>query len=177
MAVPSPFTPEKLIIGVLTSRPELLERVEGELSRAFGSMDYRSEILPFEFTDYYVPEMGSPIVRRFLAVERLVDPERLAEVKLATIELESRYAEGGKRRVNLDPGLLSSSRLVLASAKDGSQRIPLRDGIYAEVTLTYIRGAFVALPWTYPDYRSTAYHRILSNLRDSYKEQLKQILR
>jgi hypothetical protein len=121
--------------------------------------------------------MGSPIVRRFFALGSLVNPDRLADVKLATIELESRYAENGRRRVNLDPGLLSSSRLVLASAKDGSQRIPLRDGIYAEVTLTYIRGAFVALPWTYPDFQSEAYHRILSNLRDTYKEQLKQLER
>jgi hypothetical protein len=177
MAVPHPFTPEKLIIGILTSRPALLEAIEQDLAGTFGSMDYRSEVLPFDFTDYYVREMGSPILRRFLAVERLQNPDRLAAIKLATIEMEGRYAEAGKRVVNLDPGFLSSSRLVLASAKDGSQRIPLRDGIYAEVTLTYIRGAFVALPWTYPDYQSRAYQRILSNLRDTYKEQLKQIQR
>ena len=82
-------------------------------------------------------------------------------------------AGGARRRsVNLDPGMLTLGRLMLASTKDNAQRIPLRDGIYAEITLLYRKGKFEALPWTYPDYRSAAYHDVLLNLRARYKRQL-----
>ncbi len=64
--------------------------------------------------------------------------------------IEDAFREGGDRTLNLDPGLLSLSRFALATTKDGSHRIPLRDGIYAEVTLVYERGGFHPLPWTVP---------------------------
>ncbi|MFN3467301.1 MAG: DUF4416 family protein, partial [Candidatus Brocadiales bacterium] len=46
------------------------------------------------------------------------------------------------RPVNIDPGYLTSSKLVLASTNDYSHRIYLKKGIYAEVTLRYVKGAF-----------------------------------
>ena len=49
-------------------------------------------------------------------------------------------------------------------------RVPLRDGIYAEVTLVYERGEFRPLPWTYPDYRDPAQLAVLKALRERYRE-------
>lgn len=42
-----------------------------------------------------------------------------------------------KRKVNLDPGYLEPSKLVLASTKNFSHRIYLNQGIYGEVTLLF----------------------------------------
>ncbi len=154
-----------------------VEPVEEALEDAFGALDYRSEEIPFTFTDYYNGEMGEGIRRIFFAVAGLFDPSELAAAKLTTGALEQRLARdpagaaARRRRVNLDPGALSLGRLILASTKDNAQRIPLRDGIYAEITLLYRRGAFEALPWTYPDFRSAAYHRVLREIRGRYKEQ------
>jgi hypothetical protein len=64
-------------------------------------------------------------------------------------------------------------RFVLATTKDFAHRIPLHDGIYAEVTLLYRNKDYVPLPWTYPDYRSRAYRDELLRARARYRKQLK----
>ncbi len=58
----------------------------------------------------------------------------------------------GKRQVNLDPGILSEERLILATGKNYTHRIYLRNGIYGDLTLIYGKGSYRTLPWTYPDY-------------------------
>jgi hypothetical protein len=174
METGSRFRPEKLVLAVLISRPELKETLLQDLSAAFGPADYLSDELDFTYTRYYDREMGTPIRRFFVSFRDLISPERLAEVKVATGTLEDRYRREGKRGINLDPGCLSASRFILASTKDSSHRIPLRHGIYAEITLMYEGGAFRPLEWTYPDYRSPDYLQILKRIRTLYREQLRQ---
>ena len=86
-----------------------------------------------------------------------------------------KWTLGGKRRVNIDPGYISQSKLVLATTKDHSHRIYLGQGIFAEVTLRYYKGTFRAWEWTYPDYASPPYIAIFNHIRKLYKEQLKGI--
>ncbi len=169
------FRPEKLICGVLTSRPELIERIIGQLSATYGSVDLRSPSEPFTFTNYYEREMGSPIYRFFLSFETLIAPDCLADVKIATNRIETVFAGSGMRPVNLDPGLLSLQRLILASTKDNGRRIPLREGIYAEITLIYVEGDYLPLDWTYPDFKSRSYRDIMKEIRGIYRAQLKHI--
>ena len=61
-----------------------------------------------------------------------------------------------------------------ASGKDGSHRIPLHDGIFAEITLMYEKKKFRAQPWTYIDYQSDFYQEVLIGIRERYKDQLIQ---
>ncbi|RKX75293.1 MAG: DUF4416 domain-containing protein [Spirochaetes bacterium] len=199
MGVIGKFTKEKLIVGVLISKEllspvgalknnkngprrradnfskeSLLLKVLEILERHFGPIDYQSRTIEFNFTDYYTEEMGSDIKRMFLSFGKLVTPESLADIKIKTNDIEGLFAERGKRRVNLDPGLLNTVRLILASTKNAPHRIPLRGGIYAEITLLYQNGEFIPLKWTYPDYRSESYREILEEVREIYKGQLKQ---
>jgi len=167
-----PFTPEKLVIGILCSHPECVGEIENPLTEQFGPIDYRSDAIPFTFTDYYEQEMGADLIRLFISFEQLVAPDQLSAIKLGTNRLEKEFLEAGKRKVNLDPGLLSLGKLILASTKDNAQRIPLADGIFGEITLIYRRKGYSALPWTYRDYQSEAYHRILLQVRSRYKQQL-----
>jgi len=95
----------------------------------------------------------------------LVRPESLPDVKHFTNHLEIELSRVGKRRVNLDPGLLSAERLVLATGKNYTHRIYLRDGIYADLTLLYEKGAYRTLPWTYPDYQDPSLLHFLGALR------------
>jgi len=161
--------------GVLSSRAEHLVSLLDELSSRFGAIDYQGGPLPFDFTGYYNDEMGVPISRYFVAFKELVIPDTLADIKVLTNEIENRYADGGKRRINLDPGLISLKRLILASTKDNGRRVPLSKGIYAEITLVFIDGAFQPVPWTYPDYRSDAYIEMMGEIREMYKSQLKRL--
>jgi len=172
-----PFTPEKLVIGVLCSGPDYIQKVEKRLTEHLGPIDYLSEGIPFTFTSYYNREMGDHITRYFISFKQLTPPEQLSAHKLLTNQLEEEFINDddpeGNRKVNLDPGLLSLGKLILASTKDNAQRIPLSDGIFAEITLIYRRKGYTSLPWTYRDYQSEAYQHILLTIRSLYKAQLK----
>jgi hypothetical protein len=166
--------PVKLIASVFTGDEALLAEARDVLANHFGRIDYQSELLPFEHTDYYAREFGEGLVRQILAFAELIHPQRLAEIKCITNDLEMAWAAGLTRRVNLDPGYISLSKLVLATTKDYSHRIYLGQGIYGEVTLHYRRGSFRPWEWTYPDYASPRYLEILSQIRDIYVAQLRE---
>ena len=165
----------KLIASVFTAGGELLDEARIRLSQEFGPIDYESEILPFDHTTYYVAEFGENLKRRFVAFEKLVHPGRLVEIKLLTNALEMEWAVEGKRRINIDPGYVSHSKLVLATTKNHAHRIYLGQGIYAEVTLHFRDGAFRAWPWTYPDYASPPLIAIFNHIRGLYVKQLRKI--
>lgn len=164
--------PVKVFVGVLTAEPSALPQLRGSLEKLLGPVDCESQLLEFDFTNYYEPEMGSGLKRQFWGFRRLAQPESLVDMKLATNRLEQASAANGKRKVNVDPGYLTAARLVLASTKDFGHRLYLGKGIYGEVTLMYQKRGFRPLPWTYPDYRSEAYHRFFRELRQVYVAQL-----
>ncbi len=168
------FKPEKLVAGILSTVPGKIEELISILSDKFGEIDYQSSRYDFNFTDYYIPEMGPDIKRFFLAFRELVSPDRLSEIKKETNQIEKKFCIGSKRKINIDPGLLSLNRFILATTKDNGHRIPLNSGIYGEVTLIYMKKGYSVLPWTYADYKSPEYHHVLEEIRKIYKQQLKQ---
>ena len=166
--------PVKLIVGLLAAREAWLEAGKAMLVERFGPTDVESEVMAFDFTDYYRPEMGADLKRQFLAFERLISPDDLAGIKLATNAMEALLAArlgAVARPVNLDPGYVTLAKLVLASAKDFSHRIYLADGIYAEVTLRVVRGRWESAPWTFPDYAGGRYDAFLTAARERLKAQ------
>lgn len=165
--------PVKLIASLLTGDPDLLAGVEEALSRAFGPIDFESELLPFDHTGYYAPEFGPGLQRQIVTFAGLVDPGDLPSIKRKTNELERAIAPDGRRQVNVDPGYVSLGKMVLASTKNHAHRLYLGEGIYGEGTLTYQRGRFRAWPWTYPDYASDRYCALFDEIRGRYKAQLR----
>jgi hypothetical protein len=161
--------PVKLITGILAKDESWLSKALEKLVGVFGKMDVESPVIPFEFTDYYAPEMGKNLLRQWVGFENLVVPDGLAGIKLMTNLMEQQWLEQGKRPVNLDPGYLNDSRVVLATTKDFSHRIYLGSGIFAEATLIYKGDAFQALPWTYPDYQSETAMTFLNRARALYQ--------
>lgn len=145
-----PPQPVKLMVPMLASEVALFSQAEVALSEAFGAVDWRSELLPFEATPYYARELGLPQWRCFVTFAELVDPGSLAEIKLCTNAIEQVLAVQGQRRINLDPGYVSLAKLVLATTKNQWHRIYVGQGIYAEVTLSYQRGAWRPQPWALP---------------------------
>lgn len=166
--------PVKLIVSLFAGDTDLLLAARAALVERFGNIDFESELLPFDHTDYYEPEFGPDLRRQVVAFAQLVPPEQLASIKRLTNELEQIWVVEGRRRVNLDPGYVSLSKLVLATTKDYSHRVYLGQGIYAEVTLHYRHGAFHGWEWTYPDYASARYRDIFSHIREIYLAQLRR---
>jgi hypothetical protein len=165
--------PVKLVVSLLVSEPVLLDRAKESLSREYGAIDFESELLPFDHTDYYAAEFGPGLQRKILTFATLVSPGDLPAIKLQTNALEWSFAEGGKRRVNIDPGYVSLGKLVLASTKNHAHRLYLGEGIYGEGTLTFQGRHFRPWPWTYPDYASEDYCAMFDEIRESYKAQLR----
>src|SRR5947208_509417 len=108
--------PVKYFLGLLTSRPEAAAEIEHRISIEFGDVDLRSDSFPFDSTDYYEKEMGKPITRRFFSLSELRPAHLLAEIKLKTNEMEALFAQADSpvhRPVNLDPGYIEQSKIVL----------------------------------------------------------------
>lgn len=164
--------PVKLIAGVMFGRSADAGRVEQLLIDAFGAIDLVSNPYDFSFTDYYEKEMGTDLVKRFYSFEKLIAPYDLPRIKNETIRIESKFAEKGKRTVNLDPGYMEESKLVLASTKNFSHRIYLGDNIWGEITLRFERGEFVTHPWTYADYATPLAFDFFKRVRENYRRQL-----
>ncbi|MFN3966517.1 MAG: DUF4416 family protein [Endomicrobiia bacterium] len=150
-----PVQPVKLIIGEIFSDEKVLIDAENELIKNFSEIEFISETIPFDFTDYYEEEMGKNLKRRWISFKKTISPEELSEIKIKTNQIENSLADAisKKRKINLDPGYITCSNLILASTKNYSHRIYLSKGIFSEVTLIYQQGTFHPLQWTYPDYK------------------------
>ena len=173
MSLPQEPKPGKLVIGLFMKDKALFEPVAVDLGSAFGALDLVSAWIPFDYTSYYEQEMGSPLYRRLMSFNSLIDQGQLAAIKLSTNLLEKSYSQNGKRRVNIDPGYLLYERFVLASGKNFSHRIYIGQNIYADLTLIYQHGAFKELPWTYPDYAAQSILSFLEKVRHKYAFDLK----
>jgi len=171
--------PVKLIIGILATDRNCLQTAVEMLTSEFGKADFVSDVWPFTQTSYYNKETGGHILRQFVSIEPLVDPGELAKIKHQTNKLEQELAKklnvNLPRPVNLDPGVIESSKLVLATTKNYSHRIYIGEKIYAEVTLVFDKGRWQSLPYTYPDYRQECYHNFFEKVRKRLLEQLKSI--
>ena len=154
--------PVNLVCGLVSSDPDLMARAVRLLEQRQGPRDAASEVWPFDYTDYYAVEMGENLQRQFISFAQLIDPGALAGIKVLANELERRVnldlgLPEEQRRVNIDPGYLTLAKLVLATTKDYSHRMYIGQGIYAESTLHYEHGQWIAWPWTYPDYAGPRY--------------------
>lgn len=173
MSTPVIPDPGLLVISMLSADwdacwPGVFDELEGQ----FGTADTVSELFPFDQTDYYDEELGTPITRRLIAFETLRPLNELADIKLFTNDLEQRYGEAGNRLFNLDPGFITMQSLVLATGKRFSHRIYLKDGIWADLTLMWRKKQWETFPWTFPDYAGDDMKSRLTKLRQSYKTKL-----
>lgn len=166
-----PRSPEPvvLIVAVFSRYDRLLESARNHLQQSYGAIHLASEVYPFIQTRYYETTMGTGLQKQLLAFRELIDPARLSAIKLHTIDLEEQLIQGEsfeeERPLNLDPGILSLGKFMLATTKDQAHRIYLQNGIYAEVTLQFRGGRFEPWPWTYADYRQESVCHFLEEAR------------
>lgn len=170
------FEREKLIIGVIYNDLDIYNTAIAALTERFGAIDDESERFSFskEFSTYYDKEIGGEGMRVILSFESLVDPARQAEIKQFTNALEAKLSRDGRRLINLDPGFINHGRLMLATTKETGFRVPLKDGIYTELTLFWARGGWQRFPWTYRDYQSPLVQKFITRVRARYLSQRKE---
>jgi len=170
MGRPRPFSEMAcLIIGLLFRDPDIYEMTVSQLQTEYGLVLFESPRIPWDHSVYYVDEIGEGIQRTFICFEDLISPERIVDIKLRTNEIEAALSREGKRAINIDPGYITPSKVVLASTKNYSHRIYLGRGIYAEITLYYHKGEYHSLPFTYHDYTKSENIRFFRKVREHLK--------
>jgi hypothetical protein len=163
--------PALLFIGKLYSDTEIFDYSKEILVKHFGDILLVSPSIPWDYSSYYKDELGSPLFRQFIFFKTLIDPGILADIKLNTNAIEDALSSG-KRCINLDPGYLTLSKIVLASTKNYAHRIYIGKGIYAEVTLIFKDGIYNPYLYTYRDYQDKTYIDIFMNARAILKKML-----
>lgn len=165
--------PGKLILSVIYSSLGPMHDAVKEIEKKYGMVEFETDEIDFIHTTYYREEMGDNLKRKFFAFEKMVERDKLADIKIWTNKLEEKYGEKVDdyvfRRINLDPGILSLANLALATTKDFYHRIYLRDGIFCEITLVYEKKKFKSFPWTYPDYTEPEVIGFLNEVRGTMK--------
>ncbi|TWU34218.1 DUF4416 family protein [Novipirellula artificiosorum] len=148
-----------------------------QLCGRWGEAVVNTTVMPFEAGGYYETEMGAGLEKTIVAFGSPCDPSPLADWKLETNALERQYASASEatepRPLNLDCGYVTQAKLVLATTKDRDHRIYLRDGIFAEVTLTYVHRQWIDHRWTYPDYRTEEVKQFANQCRSRLRQHIK----
>lgn len=169
MGKPTPPAKSLLIVAAFSRYGSALDWAQQRMAAAWGPIARSSPRFPFTHTRYYEAEMGCGLVKQFFAFADPIDPATLAQRKLAANAWEEQYAalevHPEARPLNLDPGYLTLSKLVLASTKDFAHRVYIGQGIYAEITLLYRHGRWEPHEWTFPDYRQPEYHQFFTECR------------
>ena len=169
MGTPREPSQVKLVASVIHPSGFHLEGLLRDLESRLGKIEALSEPFRFDHTRYYSEEMGDALFRKFVVFHDPVSQDALPRIKGISDELESRYARpDGRRRVNVDPGILSAERFVLATRKNFTHRIYLGDGTFADLTLIACAQGLRPLDWTFPDYRSEAILSFLNAVRDRF---------
>lgn len=170
----------KLFFGILYSRKHLLqlENALNVLKKRYGKFENVSDDYVFSnITDYYDEELGPNLRKRIYVCSKMVDPEKIVDIKLFTNNLEDKLALRQtplKRTVNIDAGYFNINNLVLVTTKNFTHRIYLRKGIYAELTLMFKKHGIHELEWTYPDFRQEILKKFFISERTKLLEEYKR---
>ena len=168
MAIPQKPKKVKLFIGMLSSNIKDFELIKKDLKK-YGEIDYESDIFDWKFTKYYNDELGEDIKKKFIFFKNLIKPEDIVKIKLETNKIEERYSKDNKRQINLDPGYLTLSKVLLATAKDYSHKIYIGKGIYGDVVLTFRNNTFEPHTYTFKDFRTKEYIELFNKIRELIK--------
>jgi len=170
MGLTRPHPPLLLLTAVITRHAAALDWARRRCIEHWGPVALESPTFSFAETEYYTATMGPALGKTFLTFEAPYDPGELASTKHQTNAWEAEYAalalHAEERPLNLDPGYLTTAKLVLSSTKDHAHRIYVGQGMYAEITLFYRRGAWQWHEFTFPDYRRGDFHEFFTACRD-----------
>lgn len=177
MGNPSESLPVKFIVGFISSRAPETATARKILERKFGPVEAEFGPVDFSATSYYDKEFGSNLKRRFLSFKRLISLRRNYTIKQFTNSVERKLSKNSMRTVNIDPGYVSLSKLILFTTKNRSHRVYIDSGIYGDLELQFSGNSFSTLPWTYPDYASNEYITFFNTVRNNYLKEIRHLLK
>jgi hypothetical protein len=175
------YPPCLQIIAAFSREESVLEWLWKRVVEQRSPIALLSPIYPFVESMYYRSTMGDELKKQFAVLVDWYDPANLSADKLGMDAWERELSGSNsfqvQRPVNIDPGYMSLTKLVLASTKNREHRIYLRDGIYAEVTLAFREQQWQPMPWTYPDYQRPDFRVFFLDARKHLAKKVSAFLR
>ncbi len=170
-----PFEPlkVKLFSGFIFSDNNILENAIFQFTGKYGIVDFSSEKIPFNHTDYYAAA-GNNLFKKLISFETLIKREEMPNIKLFTNNIEKNLSVNDNRIINIDPGYMTMSNVFLASCKDYYHRIYIADGVYMENELRFTNKDYIPFEWTYPDFKKEEYLQFFKSTRKIYSKQLER---
>lgn len=164
----------KIFFSVFSSDRNLIIDIIKNLSNIYGEIDMETDFLNFNQTSYYEKEFGKNLERKIFSIKGLINPLSAIDIKLEAMRIEEEFKRDRNRTINIDPGYIELSHVILTTRKPYSHRIYIGKGIYADLTLIYKKGSgYTPLEWTYPDYASEEYRNFFNDIRKILKINLK----
>lgn len=162
----------KLFIHLIYKPDSAIEELVVKLEHRLSKVDFISDGTSFSHSKYYEEEMGEGLLRKLFTFENLIERTDIVEIKAFTNKLEEVFSYEGNRTINIDPGYIAQEHLILATGKGYSHRPYLGKGVYADLTLIYMKDEYHTLEWTYPDYGNKEMRELFKSLRGKYVSQL-----
>lgn len=150
-------TPAKLFIGCLASADAFKSAAYSDLVRRLEKeVGPLREIWPSE-TGWIAPhsyavELGEALTTQIFVFNGQWQPKKLATVKLRTLEIEDWFKEGDSRRFNLNPGIVDSVSMRLASHKPSHRRRQISENVWVEDQMYWSRGELVPMSHVFQEY-------------------------
>ncbi len=162
----------RLIVSIIYSSMDALADTLKLLEKQFGRV--QCETMEIEYAgDRYVEEMGERLLRRFYSFEKLIERDRLPNIKALCHKIEKQFGDvvhdHAFRTVNVDPGIMTPENVVMASHREFNHRVYIAHGVFAELALVFSRGRFVRLPWTNQDFCEGEAIEFFLRVRDSFE--------
>lgn len=163
-----------LVIAFMYKDRKIYDLALKEALENFNSIRIISEEFSFSHSSYYRIEMGENLKKRFAVFENMIERDYITKVKKITDKIEKKYLDSnGNRKINIDPAMLTLENFVLATNKNFTHRIYLKEGVFADLTLIYSRkNGYIELPWTYADYSMDETKNFLNNVRELFYDEL-----
>ncbi len=146
---------DKAILGfaLLWKEESYLIDTEKILKEKFGNILEETKPFQLPFSKYYIQEMGEPLQKKYILLEKVIDKTFLKELKIFSMELENKFSKNNRRNINIDPFYIDMDQLVIATKKYRGNRIYIGDNLYIELELWFHNKSYQPFPWTYIDYK------------------------
>ena len=158
-------------VGLISNKENLFNEIKEELKNLYGEIIHETKIFSWNFTDYYEKELGKDLKKQFLFFKKPINQEEIVKIKLETNKLEDKYSKNKKRSINIDPGYLTEIKAVLASAKNKSYKIYIKNGIYGDPVLRYVNNSYQAFEHSFKDFKTKEYIEIFNEARKLLHQQ------
>lgn len=162
-----------MIIAFMYKDNHVYKTVLDEFIKTLGTTQKEAEPFEFDHSSYYENEMGGGLKKSLVAFRSLQGRDKLVDIKKLANEIEKKYSTNDCRQINIDPAILTLENFVLATNKNFTHRIYLKDNIFADLTLVYKKKkGYSPLEWTYLDYKSDYVVSFLNEVRTIFFEEL-----